>query len=442
MEKNNTLFKLAVWTIIAVSLIAFIPVTILADSPQVVSVEIEGMITAGTAAHVERVVDMAERENAEAVLILINTPGGLVDATLDIITSISSSEIPVITYVSPQGATAASAGAFILLGGHVAAMTPGTTVGAAMPVTISLDEEAQTAEDKTIRFLAGHIRSIAESKGRPADVAERFVTENLTLGSQEALDKGVIEYISINQAMLLDDIHGQMIMIQGQEVTLNTSGAEVILSEFSLTEQLTHLLSNPQITFVLFLVGLYGLILGFSNPGTFVPEVIGAICMLLALYGFGMFETNMFAIILILLGVALLVAEAVTPTYGILGAGGVVCLILGIIYLPVEPLVAERWLSQFRMMAIGIGIVGSVFLVILLTGIFRLRKLPVLMGEKEFAGKVAVVSEDLDPEGYIKIQGELWRAKSADGSTIKKNTNVQIAERKELLVIVEPLEKE
>ena len=442
VKKKNFIVKVSTLIILLLLAVFLMPAVGMDNAPQVITIEIEGMITAGTAAYVQRAVEFAEAENADAVLVLLNTPGGLVDATLDIVTAISSSRVPVITFVNPQGATAASAGAFILLGGHVAAMTPGTTVGAAMPVTITFDEETRAAEDKTILFLAGHIRSIAESKGRPGDVAERFVTENLTLSSQEALDKNIIEYISNSPDILLEELHGKVVSIEDREVVLKTSGAELIDLEFSITERITHILSNPQVTFVLFLIGLYGLILGFSNPGTFVPEVVGAISMLLALYGFGMFETNLFAIFLILLGVALLVAEAVTPTYGVLGAGGLICLILGIIYLPVEPMVTDRWLTQFRMMAVGIGAVGSVFLIILLTGLFRLRKLPVIMGHKEFSGKTALASEDIDPEGYIKVQGELWRAKSKDGNTIVKDSEVRIVERKEMIVIVEPVIKE
>lgn len=408
-------------------------------TPLVLTLDVSGMITAGTTAHIQRAVEEANAQKADALVLLLDTPGGLVDATLDILSSLSASEVPVITYVTPQGAIAASAGAFILLGGHITAMSPGTTTGAAMPVTLSPDEEgSQTADDKTILFLAGHIRSIAETNGRPGDIAERFVTENLTLSSREALELGVADYIEPNLSALLETVHGTTVQLQSGPVTLNTQNPRVEGLERSLTEGITHLISNPQITFILLLVGVYGLIIGVSNPATFVPEVLGAISLVLALFGLGMFEINLFAVIMIVLGFGLLVAEALTPTYGVLGTGGVISLVVGALYLPVEPLVTSRWLVQFRLMAIGMGVVGSIFLVILVTGLARLRKLPARQGRNEFVNAIGTVKDDLDPEGLIMVQGELWRAKSADGALIPKDTPVRVVERKQLLCLVEP----
>lgn len=440
MMKKPLLFCVCVILMILMTIAA--PIQVYGEAPLVMTITVEDMITAGTAAHIQRAVQEAEMQNAAALVLLINTPGGLVDATLDIISDISASKVPVITYVTPQGAIAASAGAFILLGGHVAAMTPGTTTGAAMPVMLSPGEEgAQTADDKTVLFLAGHIRSIAEANGRPGDVAERFVTENLTLTSREALEAEIVDVISNSLPELLETIHGERIQLQTEEKILQTAGAQIVPVEKSLTERITHLISNPQITFILLLVGVYGLIIGLNNPGTFVPEVLGAICLVLALFGLGMFEINLFAVVMIVLGIGLLVAEALTPTYGVLGTGGVISLVVGIIYLPVEPLVADRWLAQFRLMAIGIGVVGSVFLLIMLTGIAKLRKLPAKMGITEFAHETGVVVDDIDPEGLIKIRGELWKAKSISGEMIAVGTQVRVRERQQLVCLVETLDE-
>lgn len=412
------------------------------ETPLVLTVQVDDMITAGTTAQIRRSIEEAENRQADALVILLNTPGGLVDATLDIVSLMAESQVPVITYVSPQGAIAASAGAFILLGGDVAAMTPGTTTGAAMPVTLSPGEEgAQTADDKTVLFLAGHIRSIAESRNRPGDVAERFVTENLTLSTREALEAGIIDLTAVNLASLLEEVHGREVFIDGERVVLHTSGASVEAMEKSLTERITHLISNPQITFILLLLGVYGLIIGFGNPGTFVPEVMGAIALVLALFGLGMFEINIFAMVLILLGLGLLVAEALTPTYGVLGTGGVISLVLGILYLPMEPLVARRWLVQFRLMAIGVGAVGAVFLVVLLGGLMRLRRLPVKMGSHEFSREMGVAVTPLQPEGMIQIRGELWKAKTLHNETLPEGTRVWVVERRQLLCLVERAEE-
>jgi len=408
--------------------------------PLVLTINIDDMITAGTAARIERAVIEAENRSASALVLILDTPGGLVDATLDIISHLSASKVPVITFVAPQGAIAASAGAFILLGGHITAMSPGTTTGAAMPVTISPDQEgAQAADDKTILFLAGHIRSIAETNGRPGEIAERFVTENLTLSSMEALELGIADFIEPSLDSLLQTVHGMEVQVQGQTITMNTLNAEVELMESNLKENITHLISNPQITFILLMIGVYGIIIGVGNPGTFVPEVLGAISLVLALFGLGMFQINLFAIIMIVLGLGLLVAEALTPTYGVLGTGGVVSLVLGIIYLPVEPLVTDRWLVQFRLMAVGIGVVGSILLVVILAGILRLRRLPIVMGTKEFSGETGIVVENLDPQGLIRIRGELWKARSYDGSTIPEGMEVVVVDRIQMVCMVKPL---
>lgn len=407
-------------------------------APLILTITIDDMITAGTTARIDRGIEEAKSRGASALVLILDTPGGLVDATLKILTSLSASEVPIITFVTPQGAIAASAGAFILLGGNITAMSPGTTTGAAMPVTITPGEEGtQTADDKTILFLAGHIKSIAEANDRPGDIAERFVTENLTLSAQEALELGVADYIEPNLNALLDRIHGLEIQVKDQIIKMNTKDAVVENIEPSIREIITHLISNPQITFILLLVGIYGLIIGFNNPGTFVPEVLGAISLILALFGLGMFEVNLFAIIMIVLGIGLLVAEALTPTYGVLGLGGVTSLIVGIIYLPVEPLVTSRWLIQFRLMAVGIGVVASIFLVILLAGLLKLRKVPVMMGSGEFTGNIGVVVEELNPDGLIQIKGELWKARGVNGEIIPVGTNVRIIERQHLVCIVE-----
>ncbi|WP_283409772.1 NfeD family protein [Anoxynatronum buryatiense] len=411
------------------------------EVPVVLTIQVDDMITAGTTAQIRRGIQEAEDRQADALVILLNTPGGLVDATLDIVSLMAESRVPVITYVSPQGAIAASAGAFILLGGDVAAMTPGSTTGAAMPVTLSPGEEGtQTADDKTVLFLAGHIRSIAESRDRPGDVAERFVTENLTLSTREALEEGVIDLTAVSLVNLLEETDGMTVTIAGETVMLNTAGAVVESIEKSLTEKMTHLISNPQITFILLLLGVYGLIIGFGNPGTFVPEVMGAIALVLALFGLGMFEINLFAMLLIFLGLGLLVAEALTPTYGVLGTGGVISLVLGILYLPVEPLVARRWLAQFRLMAIGVGAVGAVFLVVLLGGLMRLRRLPVKMGNQEFSQETGVAVTPLQPEGMIQIRGELWKAKTRNNELLPEGTRVRVLERQQLVCLVEPAE--
>ena len=410
--------------------------------PTVVTVTVEGMVTAGTANTINRAIETAENQGAQALVIQLNTPGGLVAATLDIIQDISAAQIPIVTYVTPSGAIAASAGTFILISGHVAVMSPATTCGAAMPVTVApTGEGSQTADDKTINFLAGHMRSVAGERGRPVDIAERFVTENLTLDDKEALEKQVIDYIAGNLTELLETIHGKEVTVQGNNVTLNTSGANILALEMNLAERITHFVSNPQVTFILFLLGVYGLIIGFNSPGTFLPEVMGSISLVLALYGFGLFEVNILAGVLIIIGIGLLIIEVMTPTYGVLGVGGIISIVLGSIFLPVEPMMPVDWFSRFRNSAIGIGIISGILFIILLSALMKLRKVQKVHGEEEFADQVVAVVEDINPEGLVKIKGEIWKAVSKDGSIIPQGESVRVISRKDMHLVVEPIIK-
>ncbi len=406
----------------------------------VYTIKVENTVTAGTAKYINRGIKMAEREKADAVIILINTPGGLVSATLDIIQDISGSAVPVVTYVTPKGAIAASAGTFILLDGHIAAMSPGTTCGAAMPVNISVPGDApKPADQKTVNFLAGHMKSIAEERGRPADLAEAFVKENLTLNYNEALDRGVVDVIAADLDELLKKIHGMKVETKAGIIELNTRAAEVKHLKMSTDEKFIDVVSNPTMAMIFLMLGIYGLIIGFNSPGFFLPEVLGSISLILGLYGLGLFEVNLAAGLLIILGIGLLIAEAFTPTYGILGAGGGVSLVLGVLFFPVEPLMPRDWFAAFRFMALGIGLVGAVFLFVVLAGIFRLRRLKVTHSDSEFFNKEGRVIRVLNPEGQVRIQGEIWKASAKGGNTIPEGELVKVVERQGMLLIVEPL---
>ncbi len=395
--------------------------------PIVYTINIENTITAGTSQYIARAIETAEDENAAALVLLINTPGGLLDATLEIMENMLASEVQIITYVAPQGAIAASAGSFILVSGHVAAMSPGSTCGAAMPVTLSPTEGTTApADDKTVKFLAGHIKSVAELKGRPGETIEKFVTENLTLDAQSALDEGVIDYIASSLEELL-----QILYIED---------ADIQSLEMSTRESATNIISNPQVSFILLIAGVYGLIIGFNAPQTFVPEVFGAISLVLGLYGLGLFSVNLFAALLIILGIGLFVAEALTPTYGVLSIGGIVSLVLGVMFLPAEPLMPAVWFVRFKYVSIGIGISASVLMVVLLRGLIKARKAKKVHGADEFIDKPAVVVEELSPEGLIKVQGEIWKAVSHDGTTLPEGQQVKVIKRIGMIAVVEPME--
>ena len=388
--------------------------------PLVYTIQVDDVVTSGTARNIQRGLRLAEKEQADAVVILLNTPGGLVSATLEIIQDMSASSLPVLTYVNPQGAIAASAGTFILLNGHIAAMSPGTTCGAAMPVTMAAPgDEPAAADQKTINFLAGHMKSIAAERGRPGDLAERFVTENLVLNNNEALEKKVVDLNAADLTELLREVHGKTVQTSAGERVLNTLDARVIPLPLNVNERLIHLVSNPTMTMVLLMIGIYGLLIGFYSPGFYLPEVLGSIGLVLGLYGLGLFQVNLVAGLLILLGV-----------------GGLISIILGILFFPTEPLMPPAWFSAFKAVAIGVGIAGALFVAVVVVGLARLRRYKPVHGKAEFSGTDAVVMQKLDPEGLVKLKGEIWQAVSKDGHTIEEGEKVRVYERQGITLLV------
>ncbi len=418
-------------------LLAFAP-NVVGEGKNVIYVlRIEGTITEGTSLDVVEGLREAEEISAEAVLIELDTPGGLVSSTLKITEAILNSETPVITYVTPKGAIAASAGSFILVSGNIAAMAPGTTTGAAMPVEIGI-EGRKPAEEKTINFYAGHIESIAASRGRNATQAKRFVTENDAFNENIALERGIIDFIAEDETELLNKVDGMQVKIGNENRTLATKNVSLYIKEKTIRSSLLEALSNPQIAFILLMVGMYGLIFGFMSPGTYVPEMIGAICLILALYGMGLFDVNMFGVLLIIIAVILFIAEALTPTFGILTLGGSVCLIIGALILPKEPLLFNpEWFRSFLLTVIGIAVASAVFFFFAIGAVLKVRKRKAKVGAEELIGQVTRAETDIDEDGgTIKIRGEIWNARTDEGEKIKEGEKVVIVNREGLTLIV------
>ncbi len=393
--------------------------------PKISVLQIEGTITRGTTTYLRQGLEQALQNDVAMVVFVINTPGGLVDATLDIMEDVLNSPIPIITYVAPRGAIAASAGAFILLSGHVAAMSPGTTTGAAMPIIVNpSDGSSQPADQKTINFLAGHMRSIASTRNRPADIAASFVTDNVAISDQEALSAGVVDEIADSLDSLLAQIDGTTVDVLGVPVVLNTTNAQLTDLSMTMQQKLINLISNPEIAFMLFLVGFYGIIFGINAPGTFIPEIVGAICLVLALLGLGMFAVNTTGIVLMVLSVAFFIAELLTPTFGVLTLAGVISMVLGALLLPYEPLLPLEWFLTFRRTVLGMAAVTGGFLVLVVTKLIPLRKIPAVQSQKGMLGYTGTTMDNLDPNGYVKIRGEIWKARALNLETIPAGEKV------------------
>ncbi|HDS45386.1 MAG TPA: nodulation protein NfeD [Methanomicrobia archaeon] len=409
------------------------------DDHVIYVIRIEGTISEGTVLDIIEGLQEAEQLGAEAVLIELDTPGGLVSSTLKITEAILNLDVPVITYVAPRGAIAASAGAFILVSGNIAAMAPGTTTGAAMPVEIGI-EGRQAADNKTINFFAGHIESIAASRGRNATQAKRFVTDNDALNENLALERGIIELIANDETDLLAKLDGMNVTIAGENQTLATKDAIIHRKERTIRSTLLETLSDPQIAVILLLVGIYGLIFGFMSPGTYVPEMIGAICLILALYGIGLFEVNVFGVLLIIVAVLLFIAEALTPTFGILTTGGAVCLIIGALILPKEPFLVSPesgWFEGFVLTVLGVAIASALFFFFAVGAVLKSRKRRAQVGAEELIGRVTKAESTItEDKGTVKLRGEIWNARAAAGETIPEGVKVAIVDRDGLTLLV------
>ncbi len=396
----------------------------------VVEVEIKGEINEGTAI----LLDEAFKQDGDVVLIIIDTPGGLLTSMQKVVRLILESDKPVITYAYPQGAFAASAGSFILISGHIAAMSDGTSTGAATPIGIF-----EPAENKTINFIASYGRSIAEERGRPVEVVEKFVTEGKSLSAKEAYELGVIDYLADSKEDLFNKIDGKVVEVQGKNITLNFEEFEIIKVKKSLKSRIFEFLSNPQVASVLLLIGIYGLIFGITSPGI-LPETVGAICLVLSLVGLGMINISYIAILLFILGIFFIIAELMTPTYGILGIASIVCVTLGAIMLFEEPLMPKKFYSSFPQLIGGISLGLAVIMTFLILKIAQLRKIEKKIGGGVTVGEEGEVVSFSDGKGYAKVRGEIWKIESQD--TIREGDEVVVKERKGLTLIVALKEKE
>lgn len=397
----------------------------------IVEVKIEGEINEGSYITLEKAFRIAEERHTDAILIILNTPGGLLSATNKMVELILTSDIPVITYV-PPGSFAASAGSILLISGHVAAMAGSTSVGAATPVFMG--ETSEAVEKKTINYVAGYVKSIAEQRGRNATVIEEMVTEGRALTAKEALKFGVIDLIANSKSELLEKLDGWKIRSDGVERVLDLKTVEVIKVEKPLRAKIYEILSNPFVASILFLVGLYSLIFGLTSPGMFA-ETVGAILLILSLIGMGVMNVNYIAAILLLLGVLFLLAELMTPTYGLLGAASVICITLGSIMLFEEPLMPKEFYSTFPSLMAGISLGVAAVMTFIILKVFQLRKTRKKVGGEAIIGEKGVIIGFKDGRGFAKVHGEIWQVES--DQELKEGDEVVVVAREGLKLKVE-----
>jgi membrane-bound serine protease (ClpP class) len=396
--------------------------------------DVQGPIGPATRDFVSRSLDSAAERKASLVIIRLDTPGGLDASTRDIIKAILNSEVPVATFVAPQGARAASAGAYILLASHIAAMSPATNVGAATPVSIigetpkpkampkiggeeedegSDDEAASDPGDamaqKVVNDSVAYIRGLAEKRGRNADWAELAVREADSITSEKALELGVIDLVAENIGDLLEKIDGMTVEVNDRDQVLETRGMVTERLEPDWRSELLGVITSPTIAYLLLLIGVDGLILEGYNPGAIVPGVVGAICLLMALYAFQMLPVNYAGLALIVLGIILMIAEVMAPSFGALGIGGIIAMVIGSIILidtDVPGFAVSRALIGSIALAGSLGVMAIVWFAL------RARRRPVVSGREQLIGASGTALLGFEYEGEVFVHSERWQAVS------------------------------
>jgi len=404
-----------------------------ADSDdRVVVLDVEGTIVPVVAQYIERGIELAEETDAEACVIRLNTPGGLLTATEDIVSSIMNADVPVITYVSPKGAWAASAGTFITLASHVAAMTPGTTIGAAHPVSGTGEEIPEDQMEKITRFSERWMRTIAEDRHRNIEQAALAVTESKSFTDVEALEAGLIDIRASSLEELLQNVDGgQVELASGETVTLSTAGAVQEPADMTRFEQFLHVLSDPNVAYILFTLATIGLVTEISSPGLIFPGVVGGICLILAFYALGVLDAYWGGVALMLLAVGLFVAEYFTTSFGAITAGGVAALVLGSIVLFSK----SPGIHVDRGLIVVVAAGATAFSVFILGAIIRGQRRRKATGAEGMIGTTAIARTPLTPRGTVLAEGELWTA-IAEGGPVAPGDEVTIlaVERMQLRV--------
>jgi len=399
----------------ALGLVFFLALLALALLPTVTSaanrtihvLHVDGTIVPAMADYIERGIERAEDDNALACIIELDTPGGLLDSTEQIVQTIMNADVPVIVYVNPAGAWAASAGTFITLSAHIAAMTPGTTIGAAHPVTAGGEELTEDEMQKIVEFSAKWMRTIAQERGRNIEEAELAVTQSKSFTDVDALAANLIDLRASNLDELIAQINGRQVRLaNGLEVTLDTSSYSLDRHEMSFIEGFLLAISNPNIAYILLSIGSIGIIAEIYSPGAFFPGIIGAISLLLAFYSLGVLDASLGGILLILLAFGLFIGEVLTTTFGIFTAGGVVALVLGSLILFPESgtIQVSPWLIAV------VTIVVAAFFAFVISRIVRTYRRQAYTGREELVGKTALAKTDLEPEGIVFFKGERWMA--------------------------------
>ncbi|HXE90518.1 MAG TPA: nodulation protein NfeD [Terriglobales bacterium] len=403
-------------------------------SADVLKIVVDDIIHPITEEYIERALEEAKASKADALLIELRTPGGLDTSTRKIVERMLASPVPVVVYVTPSGSRAASAGFFILQAADVAAMAPGTNTGAAHPVLMGGKDIDENLKKKMENDAAAFMRSYVSKRGRNVEVAESAVRESKSFTEQEALKEGLIDYVADNEQSLLEQLSGKPIRrFDGSTITLELKGDPVRPFEMTLRQRILAYIMDPNVAYLLFSLGMLALYAEFNNPGAILPGVVGVICVLLALFAFNILPTRYAALLLIVAAFVLFALEAKFTSHGVLGAGGVLCMVLGglmLIDAPIPEMRVRLWT------ALAVAVPMGVISVFLMTLAFRAQMAKTAVGPETLVGAVGIVRTPLAPSGKVFVQGELWNAVSSTAVAVGEAVRVRKVEG--LVLEVEP----
>lgn len=392
-----------------------------------------------SASFVERALDRAEDQDAAAWILLMDTPGGLISSTDDIVQRILAAEIPVIVFVSPAGARAASAGTFITMAGHIAAMAPNTQIGAAHPVAGGGGDIEGDLNEKITNDAAADIRGIANHRGRNAEWAERAVRESVSITGEEAVELNVVDLTAYDINHLIDQLDGRAVQLnpEGDEATLALAGVPIVETNYNVAESILDVIADPNIAYILTSIGSLLLVVEAFSPGLVGPGVFGVIMLIFGFYALGPLDTNPAGIALLVLAAVLLLAEVLVAGFGFLGIGGTVSLILGGLLLIGDASFDAEQVSLWALIVVGGGVGAAVLGLGALIGMDKRRPKWTFQGSTGIVGEAGVAHNTLSPGGTIVVNAELWSARSAGGTEIDEGAAVRVVGMEGLTAIVE-----